>query len=191
MNTIRDAYISIEIKDQNLGNFRSGLQSALRDQGLSCEAPAADLHVSIAYGQGEIGMDRLSETVREIARRGFMVRAKGFEILEGRSTPYDYLVIALESSGAIQDAVSTASGRMATKRFAGGFKSHVSLLRFAKGSICRTALADLIRELNASHGAAFALGRYLCLEGDSIRVYNPEMQCCLQVAIRAACAQAA
>jgi hypothetical protein len=71
------------------------------------------------------------------------------------------------------------------KDFGGGFKSHVSLLRFEKGSLEGTVAHEIVREMNASQGAASALGYCMCLQGECVCVFNPERQCCLQVAIAA------
>lgn len=179
--TVRDAYISVEIRDTALQALREGLKKSLEDIGVGCEVASHDAHVSIAYGEGDVALSELEETAREITCRPFTVTVVGFEILNGLTTPYDYLVIKLASEGDFQDAVRCASDHMATKSFRGGFHSHVSLLRFPKGALDCEHAQDLIREMNAAQSGAMALGCRPCLRGDSVSVFDPERRCCLQV----------
>jgi 2'-5' RNA ligase len=179
--TIRDAYISVEIRDTALQALREGLKRSLQDIGIGCEVASHDAHVSIAYGDGDVALSELEETAREITCRPFTVNVVGFEILHGLTTPFDYLVIKLSSDGAFQDAVNSAADHMETKNFHGGFHSHVSLLRFPKGSLDNDAARRLIREMNAAQSGAMALGCRPCLRGDSVSVFDPERRCCLQV----------
>ncbi len=182
---IENAYISVEIKNGAMTRFRNGLRESLSSEGQICEDASESIHVSIAYGLGSVGFETVEQTVSEIADSGFQTRATGFEILQGTSTPYDYLVLSLEAQGDFQQAVEIVSGRMPTKTFAEGFKSHVSLLRFPKGSLGSDRAQALVRELNASHGAMFALGRCLCVEGECVCVFTAERQCCLQIPFEA------
>ncbi|MES2964833.1 MAG: hypothetical protein V4760_13160 [Bdellovibrionota bacterium] len=179
--TIKDAYISVEIRDTALQALREGLKRSLEDIGIGCEVASHDAHVSIAYGEGDVALSELEETAREITCRPFTVSVVGFEILNGLTTPYDYLVIKLSSDGDFTEAVQCAADHINTRTFNGGFHSHVSLLRFPKGALDSEHAQELIREMNAAQSGAMALGCRPCLRGDSVSVFDPDRRCCLQV----------
>jgi hypothetical protein len=178
---IQNPYISIALKGERLSGFSCGLQDALKSQGVECESASASAHVSIAYTEGSASYQAIQDIASEIACEGFAVRASKFEILEGQSSPYDYLVLSIDADGAFRQAVEIVEGRLATRRFEGGFKSHVSLLKFRKGTLVSAWAQAFVRELNASQGAAFALGRRLHFEGESVCVYDLDRNCCLEV----------
>jgi hypothetical protein len=169
---IPDAYISIEIKTETIERFRSGLKGALRAGGLECEDSSPSLHVSLAYVEGDADLDDVTRLAEKVAALGFEAKAVGFEILEGQATPYDYLALQLDSKAEFDHARAMIEGEVATRRFKGGFKSHISLLKFAKGSLSAAMARELVRELNASHGAALALGCETCLEGECVCVFD-------------------
>lgn len=175
---IRDAYISVEIANDGLDCLRDGLRSHFDLSGIGCENASTAAHVSIAYGEGDVEIEALERITSEIAALPFSVHVSGFEILSGESTPFDYLVVALEGSS-VHEAVSTASGQMKTKSFGGAFRSHLSLLKFPKGSISLEWAAQILGEMNACQLAARALGRPLVsLQGSLICVFTPDRTCC-------------
>lgn len=178
---IRDAYISVEIKDGALQHLREGLKKSLEAIGIECEVASHDAHVSIAYGEGDVALSELEETAREITGKPFMVHVDGFEILHGLTTPYDYLVIKLRADGAFENAVRCASDHMTTKNFDGGFHSHVSLLRFPKGELDSWAAKELVHDMNAAQRGAFALGCRPFLKGNCVSVFDPDRRRRLQV----------
>lgn len=174
---ILNPYIAVEMKDQGIGCLRNGLREALRSLSVGAEDSSNSVHLSVAYGQGEADLDRLETVAQLIATRPFEVKVGGFEILEGITTPYDYLALTVESQGCFEDAVKAVEGRIETRRFGGGFKCHISLIRFEKGRLSSEVAHEIVRELNASQGAAQALGRAICLKGDCVRVYDLARQC--------------
>lgn len=182
-NLIENAYISVEVGNRALCSLRDGLREALGHYGVVSENASIAPHVSIAYGQGRASLASLERTAESIAECGFNVCSHGFEILEGQSTEYDYLALTLESDGDIEEAIAVAKDSMSLKRFAGGFKGHVSLLRFKKGSLDRSEAAAIIHELNASQGAAAVLGHCVQIKGECVCVFTDDRKCCLQVRI--------
>ena len=180
--TIKDAYIAIELKTATIvKGLQETLREALKSQGVQCEDASATLHVSIAYTEGTVTVSEVAAAARKIANETFKVNVGHYEILEGKMTPYDYLVISLNSDGDFENAVEIVEDQMVTRRFEGGFKSHVSLLRFEKGTLALALMKLMIRELNASQGAAQALGRSVCLEGSKVCVFDPQRQCRVQI----------
>jgi hypothetical protein len=179
--SIQNPYISVALKGEKLNGISFGLQETLKNQGVDCESASQSVHVSIAYTEGAASYQAIQAIAAEIAFEGFAVRASKFEILEGQASPYDYLVLSIDSDGAFKQAVEIVEGRLATRRFEGGFKSHVSLLKFRKGTLASEWAKALVRELNASQGAAFALGRWLHFEGESVCVFDPDRNCCIEV----------
>jgi hypothetical protein len=180
--TIQDAYIAVEFKTAaTIKGLQAALCETLKSQGVQCENASASLHASIAYTEGAVTVAEIESTAQKIAAETFKVNVGHYEILEGKMTPYDYLVISLNSAGDFENAVEIVEDQMITRRFEGGFKSHVSLLRFEKGTLALALMKLLIRELNASQGAAQALGRSVSLEGSKVCVFDPQRQCRFQV----------
>jgi hypothetical protein len=128
---IRDAYVSVEIADRGLEGLSSGLAALFADAGIECERASSAAHVSIAYGEGDVEFEALERVASEIAALPFSVHVAGFEILKGETTAFDYLVVVLEGLS-FGTAQLVASGCMKTRSFEGGFRSHVSLLKFPK-----------------------------------------------------------
>ncbi len=185
---VSNPYISIEVKAESLGKFCKSLADSIECEGVRCEQ-SAGLHVSIAYARGSASVRDVEEVACEIANEGFTCRARQFEILEGHTTPYDYLVLSLETRGDFETAVGIVEQSLETQKFQGGFKSHVSLLKFEKGTAQSEWAQELVRELNASQGAAFALGRAMCVEGECVCVYDQDRQSVCKVACQAAARQ--
>lgn len=177
MDTVRDAYISVEIEDAGLNQLRHGLRTLLGDSVKGCEVASAAAHVSIAYGDGDVEFEALDRVASEIAALPFSVQVEGFEFLEGESTPYDYLVVKLGSDDSFDAAVNAAKGKMKTKTFSGGFRSHISLLKFPKGSLDKKWALQVVKEMNFCQLAAQALGRFVSLKGHNVSVYGSDRQC--------------
>lgn len=175
MQTIRDAYISVEIADQGLECLREGLRALIP----MCEDASTASHVSIAYGEGEVEMAALDRVTSEIASLPFAVHVAGFEILKGETTPFDYLVVVLEGSS-FGAAVSAAQGSMKVRSFEGGFRSHVSLLKFPKGAFSSLRAEEILLEMNACQQVARSLGRpSVSLRGAAVSVFGQDRCCCL------------
>jgi hypothetical protein len=179
--TIENAYISVELNAGAVGGFRDGLLRDLSAQGLACEQASAHTHVSIAYTEGEIEVESVRVVAAQIARQAFQVEVTGFEILEGQTTEYDYLVMTLKSSGDFQNAVDLVNGELSCRHFDGGFKSHVSLLKFRKElpSEMKEQVSRYAHSLNELPEAS--VGACLCLQGECVCVFNPNREICLQV----------
>lgn len=173
-STLQDAYISVEVADSGLDFLRESLRSLFGASGVGCELASNGSHVSIAYGEGEIAVEALERLASEIAALPFSVRVASFEFLEGLSTPFDYLVVNLEGAGAFRAAVEAVEGCMKTKAFAGGFRSHISLLKFRKGALPRAWAEEVIAEMNACQSAVHALGRRVCLQGAQVSVFGAD-----------------
>jgi hypothetical protein len=181
--TIRDAYISVEIDDRGLEGLRDGLRSLFGESGVECERASSASHVSIAYGEGDVEVEALERVASEIAALPFSVHVAGFEILEGETTPFDYLVVALEGSS-FGTAQSVASGQMKTRTFAHGFRSHVSLLKFPKGGVKKEWAEKVLQEMNGCQSLARFFGQRR-LRGCAVTVFGSDRQCCLMKSIAA------
>ena len=173
--TIRDAYISVEISDGGLESLREGLRALFEDCDVDCEIASSAAHVSIAYGEGEVEMDALERVASEIAALPFSAHVVGFDILEGQSTPFDYLVVSLEGSS-FEQAQSVASGCMKTREFNGGFHSHVSLLKFPRGSVSKAH--RILAEMNETQAVARAFKRR-SLTGSKVGIFASDRRCCV------------
>ena len=177
----QNPYFAIEIEGQHLRILREGLIRAIASQGTVCEEASNDLHISIAYARGLTDLDHVAMIARQIASSRFEVNVDHFAILEGEATPFDYLVLCLDQSPDFHHAVEVVERALAIRKFHGGFKSHVSLLRFPKGELRKSHAKKLVRELNASRGVALALGRAVCLEGKCVCIYTEDRQAICRV----------
>ena len=174
---ITDAYIAIEIANHDLECLRDGLRSHFGLSGIGCDAASPAAHVSIAYGEGDVEVETLERVASEIAALPFSVRVAGFEILSGQETPFDYLVVVLEGSS-FGAAVTAASSCMKMRNFGGAFRSHLSLLKFPKGSVSRDWAVQVLAEMNACQMAARALGRpSVALQGSNVSVFGSDRSC--------------
>jgi hypothetical protein len=181
---ISNPYISVEINDVGLSRLRSSLLDVLTTEGVEGELSSPALHVSLAYGDCEATVEEVSELADAIASDGFNVRAHKFEILEGSATPFDYLVLSIDDAqGDFQDALGKIQKKFQTRAFKTGFNRHISLLRFTKGSLDTEWARSLVRELNASHGAASALGRVRNLEGECVCIYGEDRSSVCKIAL--------
>ena len=177
---IHDAYVAVELKKGLLEALRSGLKASLNDRELVCEDSSAALHVSVAYGEGEVVRERLEDALSAIANQGFRARVTGFDILEGLETPFDYLVLCIDSE-ALGSVVDEVGECMRVREFNGGLHHHVSLLRFKKDLTPDVRI--VLKELNASFGAANAIGRSFHVEGGRVCVFTPDRECCARISM--------
>lgn len=177
--TIRNAYISVEIAKSGLQDLSAGLKDHFNQSGIDCDILSTDSHVSIAYGEGEVEIEALDRVASEIADLAFSLRVDRFELYSGLTTPFDYLVVNLKSDRCFEDALTVAQGCMKTKSFEGGFRSHVSLLKFPKGSVSLEWAERIVGEMNTCQAAAQALGRRVSLQGEMVSVFTAERECCV------------
>ncbi len=174
--TIQDAYISVEIAKSGLEGLSAGLKDHFNASGIVCDVISQESHVSIAYGEGEVSVESMDRVATKIAALAFSVKVDRFELFRGVTTPFDYLVINLEADPCFNDALSAAKGCMKTKSFDGGFRSHVSLLKFPKGSFSRAWAERVIGEMNVCQAAAQALGRQVSLQGEMVSIFSSDRQ---------------
>ena len=174
--TIKDAYIAVEIEGQDFASLREGLRTHFGNAGVGCDAASSGAHISIAYGEGDVALDALERVASEIAALPFSARVESFDFLQGSTTPFDYLVVNLTADECFCAAVEAAQGCMKTKSFSGGFRSHVSLLKFPKGTVSRTwakeVIKQVINEMNICQTLAHALGRQVVLQGAHVNVFG-------------------
>jgi hypothetical protein len=137
-------------------------------------------HVSIAYAEGSAPLNELKGIASEIATRDFSLGVRGLEVLQGETTPYDYLVLSLDGGMAFQSAVSRVEKRLSTRQFTGGFKTHVSLFKFTKGIL----KPEVARSLCARLASRLKLER-LTVHGERVCVYDSSREQCCQVPIEA------
>ncbi|MES2854288.1 MAG: hypothetical protein V4692_00415, partial [Bdellovibrionota bacterium] len=150
--------------------------------GIDCEMASRCPHVSLAYGTGECSVEELAAAASEIASHPFEVRVSGFDIFEGLRTGFDYLVLKLTGDGDFEQAVEAIQDHMACKPVNADC-SHISLLRFPKGTLNQQVARNIVREMNASQAAAFALGRERRLVGCRVNVFDPSRECRLTITI--------
>ena len=186
-HTVRDAYISVEIAHRGLECLRQELQRLLSESGVGCEIASRDAHVSIAYGEGDVAIEALEKVSEGIARLPFEAHVCGFEVFEGASTPFDYLVVNLEADASVGAAVDVVQGQMRIKNFDGGFRSHISLLKFSKSRLNHLWAQKVVNEMNACHQLARELDRPpVCLRGVHVSVFGADRVRCFSKSFHAA-----
>jgi 2'-5' RNA ligase len=193
--TIHNACISIELDIERLRPLQMTLSEVLENRGIASESVPSEAHLSLAYGCGDAGMERVFRAVRKIAalvaqqKTNFPARIVGFDILEGQSTPFDYLVLALEGGENFRHAVKAAERVMVCRDFEGGFKSHVSLLRLSKSVLSnkrtKERLAKVIHELNSRGNIQGQLAPGFQMNGISVCVQSADQTVKLTVPLGA------
>ena len=179
-DTILNPYISVELRDDAFQKFCSTLRLSLQGQTDSrhaFEATGLAAHVSIAYAQGEVSLHELRLVAQQIASERFMIRARGFEILHGEATGYDYLALDIEISSSLNRAQAFVKKQIPLKEFAGGFRGHVSLLKAPQiDLIACQRLAALAKGLSRGY-----CKECFSLNGDCVCVFTTDRELIVQV----------
>lgn len=183
MQTIENAYIAVELQDQSLAGFRQTLQSSLSEAGLSTETPERGAHVSLSYILGETTEEHLNALVRRISSQRIELKVKGVEVLSGETTPFDYVVLALEENDAFRHAREQIESELITKEFAGGFHTHVTLLRLPKAANASEMAAE-IRDCLARVAQPYCGCMSVC--GERLAVFDSQKCCRIQYRMAAA-----
>jgi hypothetical protein len=113
---IEDAYISLELETQPLEPIRQRLQASLRAAGISHEEPERGAHVSISYTLGAGYHDTLERIIDNIATNRIELRVRAVEVLQGLTTPFDYVTLTLEESDEFRRAKSEVESKFPTRR---------------------------------------------------------------------------
>lgn len=182
--SIENPYLSVKVAGDVLGRLQESLLPALHpytENNANGIEKISNAHVSIAYIEGQNKLFEMVEVMEFIARQEFEVRATGFDLLQGKNTDFDYIGMTIEFRGSMSRAVGAVKKAFKIKEFKGGFKGHVSLFRYAKGSLSSDAVETIIRELNASTGVAFFVGGAWIFRGEAIEVFNCKRVSCYQV----------
>jgi hypothetical protein len=176
MNIIENAYLAIQLQAKPVEPIRKVFLDHLLSKDIKVEVPSSGVHVSLCYSVGCQRQDKLERLAKALASEKIEMRVTGVELLEGMSTPYDYVTLTLESDS-FSRAKSKAEGELCSKTFAGGFKVHVSLLQVPKGTLddvdfsyLNSYLADLAQE--------FCGCTTLC--GEAVSVFDSTRTCRIQ-----------
>jgi hypothetical protein len=181
INLIQNPYFSIELKPGALENVCAGFKHALTECGVACEKAATQLHVSIAYTEGIAFLTEIEGIAKQIAHCDFCLNVRGVEVLEGKTTPFDYLVLSLDMGRAFRRAVECVEGKFSVKHFEDGMKTHISLLKIAKGCLSVEGARQLCARLSGVLKSDFLWVAGSSLTGQSVCVYNTEHERCLRI----------
>ncbi len=179
-NSILNPYISVELRDDAFQKFCSTLRLSLQgqtDSSHAFEPVGMAAHVSIAYAEGEVSLDELRLVAQQIASERFVIRARGFEILRGQVTGYDYLALDIEVGSSFHRAQAFVKNQLTTKDFKGGFRGHVSLLKASQAdTVACQRLAALAKGLSRGY-----CKECFSLNGDCVCVFTADRQLAVQV----------
>lgn len=175
---IENAYISLELEAPVLAPIRERIKEKMAQW--QVEVPLRDAHISLGYTIGCEREERLAALLRIIARRQIEFRISGVEVLEGLTTPYDYIVLTLEEPDEFCQARQHVEANCKVKRFAGGFKLHVTLLQVAKGSVPFNSREPVRRSLEE---ATKPLCQEAKIRGQSVAVFDQQCRCRLECSL--------
>ena len=179
-DTILNPYISVELRDDAFQKFCSTLRLSLQgqtDPHHAFEPAGTSAHVSIAYAQGEVSVDELRLVAQQIASERFVIRARGFEVLHGQLTGYDYLALDIEVGTSFFRAQEYVKTQILTKDFQGGFRGHVSLLKAAQTDrVACQRLEALAKGLSGGY-----CKECVSLNGDCVCVFTADRELAVQV----------
>ncbi len=183
MRKIENPYIAVELQERSLAPVRRSLLARLAESGLNAEEPEGGAHISLGYGLGERTEEDLLLLARRLARLRLELKVKGIEVLRGLSTPFDYIVLALEENEAFRRARGQVESALTTKEMPGGFRAHVSLLRVPKGAAALD-LACASRPLLERAAQAHCGGLSVC--GERLAVFDGCHRCRIECRMTAA-----
>jgi hypothetical protein len=185
-------YIALELDCETVQSLRNTFKDSFKDLGFELEDSSDGAHVSIAYVEGTVSLRELHQVASELKnsidtytfeQRQEPVPAKpfqvsGVEILPGLNTPYDYLVLTFQDDRILRRAVEIVGGRLDVRNFAGGFRGHISILKFRKGFV--KAVKDLVALFDKALDSLLAakLPSFNCKR---ISVFDGSCQCRLSV----------
>ncbi len=181
MHTITNAYLSVDVPEQSLKHLQQTLKSALQAWGLETtpnEGHSESRHISLAYVLGSYELGEIEEIVRRLSRKNLNAEIIGIEILEGLTTPYDYVTLTLAPSENLEWAANAIECELEVKHFEQSFNWHLSLMRIPKGSIKRE-LRGVLADYLQSRCEEELAGRTVC--GQAISVFDAQKHRKIQV----------
>jgi hypothetical protein len=101
-------------------------------------------HISLAYVIGDHKKEEFYDVLKEIAEAEIIVRPIGIELLEGQTTPYDYLSLKLNQPDDFEYAKGLIKENFKIKENFGGttFSPHISLAILDKTETAKLSKED-------------------------------------------------
>ncbi len=151
MEHVTQPFISVDINPQTVEGLCKKLAAVLALNGICVERSGTDLHVSLAYVLGNCEKSVLADVAKKIAEQKLEARVAGVEILEGQTTGYDYVALSFEAGNEFAAVSQEISQELSTRKFQGGFRSHLTLFRIKKGEAKKESLHSICQDLSLTH----------------------------------------
>lgn len=145
---MENPFISLKINADDISPLISSITKLL-DQFSVPYQLCNNEHISLAYVLGDHKKEDLIPIINEICEKGFSVRISGFEVLEGQTTPFDYLALKLTQNDEFEYAKGFIKEHVSIKENFGGkpFEPHISVVKFEKGILNKDDFESLCRYL--------------------------------------------
>lgn len=136
-------YLSLKVDESDLSPIIRALSSILDEFGLTYKL-CNRFHISLAYVIGEHNKEDFEDILKEISEAEIVVKPIGVELLEGQTTPYDYLSLKISEPDDFEYAKGLIRENFKTKESFNGkpFSPHISLVMFDKSEIMKLSKED-------------------------------------------------
>lgn len=124
--------LGFPVNDDKVNKLQEDLKQLLAP--FNPEMPHA-LHISLAYVLKKSVTEELADVLEDAKHYNVSFEALNLAILPGVNAPVDFLVIKLKPSEGFFQLLNAVNKIAETKQMPGGFKSHLSLLKFKKGAL--------------------------------------------------------
>ena len=131
-------------------------------------------HISIAYVMKNSLNDDLIDVLEDAKHYNITFEAVSLSLLPGVHAPADFLVLKLKPSASFFDLINSIKEVAELKEMPGGFKSHLSLMKFPKG-----AIKNLEKEIETQK-----VFEPFTIKPDSIALWNERAEISKQVELR-------
>lgn len=178
MEHVAQPFISVDINPQTVEGLCEKIAAVLAQNGICAERSGTELHVSLAYVLGNCEKSVLADVAKKIAEHKLEARVVGVEVLEGQTTGYDYVALSFEADNEFAAVSQEISEELVTRKFHGGFRSHLTLFRLKKGEAKKDSLQSICQDSSLTHALKQTK---VCAKG--VSVFNSSYEKQLTVAI--------
>lgn len=139
-------FLSLKINPDDISPLVSSITKLLSQFGVPYQL-CNNEHVSLAYVLGDYKKEEIDFVVDEICEKGISVRVIGVDILEGLTTPFDYLALKISQDDEFEYAKGYIREHFKIKEDFGGkpFAPHISIIKFEKNLLTKEDMENLCR----------------------------------------------
>jgi hypothetical protein len=147
MKMVSDACLLVEVDSDSISEFSCMIQRKLSEMGIESVAVPGAHHVSIGYMAGDVDAAILELAAKHIAGKCLSFEISGIEALPGITSGRDYITLRVIGNSDMEESIGMLSSLPCARKFADGFKTHLSLLTIDQGVLGAVELETLARVL--------------------------------------------